>query len=184
MGNVDVRPGVRICAHTYINSGRIESDVYIGRYCSIGSNVTLGTGHHNVNLLSTSSWFESDAEPTMKMVDKVLRINIQILNDVWIGDNAIVMNGVTIGNGAVIGAGCIVTRDVPDYAIVIGSPARILRYRFDEVTVQRLLTLRWWELDDELLKEHRLSDIETSLDYLEQLPAAARAAKKEALIRI
>ncbi len=168
LGYAFIAPGVRMCAHTYINSGRICSESYIGRYCSIGNDVTIGTGHHNADLLSTSSWFDSNALPTFKFADNK-SVKVRIKNDVWIGDKAIIMSGVTVGNGAVIGAGAVVTKDVPDYAVVIGVPAKILKYRFDEHTIERLLRSRWWEFDDQLLKSHILNNIEDSLEFLETL---------------
>lgn len=184
LGDVRVAPGVRICAHTYMNGGRIESDTYIGRYCSIGFNVAIGTGHHDMSLLSTSSWFDSAALPTVKTVDKERKIKVRIDNDVWIGTGAIILSGVAIGTGAVIGAGAVVTRDVPAYAVVAGVPAQVVKYRFDERTIQRLLATRWWEIDDAVLKQHRLLDIQTSLSFLEQLPEAARTATVASLRRI
>ena len=182
LGEAQLRGGVRMLKHSYINSGSIYSGAYIGRYCSIGYGVSIGAGHHDLSLLSTSSWFESGAGSKVKMAEPEVRIRIK--NDVWIGSNVMIMNGVTIGNGACIGAGSIVTKDVPDYAIVIGVPARMLKMRFDQPIIDRLLKLKWWELDDQLLKEHTLLDIETSLEYLEGLPTSARTAVKETLIRI
>ena len=64
------------------------------------------------------------------------------------------MPGITIGNGAIIGAGAIVTKDVPDYAIVAGVPAKIIKYRFSEEIINKLLELKWWDLDPENIKEH------------------------------
>lgn len=180
LGNAVVMPGVRILAHSYINSGRIHSGVYIGRYCSIGNGVTIGTGHHDINLLSTSSWFNSGAAPTAKRAEP--EVLVRIKNDVWIGDEAIIMNGVTIGNGAVIGAGAVVTKDVPDYAVVAGVPAKVLKYRFEQAVIDRLLRLKWWELDDALLKQHVLLNIEDSLSFLEALPETART-KVEVKVR-
>lgn len=168
--------------HSYINSGRIQGGVYIGRYCSIGNNVTIGTGHHDMTLLSTSSWFDSDAKPSVKYApDGTL---VRIKNDVWIGDKVIIMNGVTIGNGAVIGAGAIVTKDVDDYSIVVGLPAKHLKYRFPPEIIARLLALRWWELDDKLLKKHRLLDIETSLTFLESIANTARTTQPQGIVKI
>jgi tetrahydrodipicolinate N-succinyltransferase len=135
-----------------------------------------------MNLLSTSSWFSSIAPPSVKTAEADVRVRIK--NDVWIGDGAIIMSGVTIGNGAVIGAGAVVTKDVPDYAVMIGVPARLLRYRFSAEIMHRLLALKWWELDDQLLKKHQLNNIQASLEYLESLPEEARTAKNLALQRI
>jgi carbonic anhydrase/acetyltransferase-like protein (isoleucine patch superfamily) len=73
---------------------------------------------------------------------------------VWIGHGALVLAGVKVGTGAIIGAGAVVTHDVPDYAIVGGVPARVIRYRFDVPLRERLLKSRWWELSDEWLEEH------------------------------
>jgi acetyltransferase-like isoleucine patch superfamily enzyme len=77
-----------------------------------------------------------------------------IKNDVWIGANSVIMPGVTIGNGAIVGAGAVVTKNVPDYAIVAGIPATIIKYRFSEETVKKLLDLKWWDLDPAIIKQN------------------------------
>ncbi|WP_281040324.1 MULTISPECIES: CatB-related O-acetyltransferase [unclassified Mesorhizobium] len=78
---------------------------------------------------------------------------IVVGHDVWIGARAIIMSGVTIGNGAVIGAGSVVTKDVPPYAIVAGSPARIIRYRFSPDVVDRIQASEWWTWSDERIRD-------------------------------
>jgi acetyltransferase-like isoleucine patch superfamily enzyme len=75
-------------------------------------------------------------------------------NDVWIGYGVLVKQGVTIGDGAVVGMGSVVTRDVPPYAIVAGNPAKLIRPRFDDATIELLLEIQWWKWDDETLTQH------------------------------
>jgi acetyltransferase-like isoleucine patch superfamily enzyme len=73
-------------------------------------------------------------------------------HDVWIGCNSVVLSGVTIGTGAVIGAGSVVTKDIPPYAIAYGNPAKVHRYRFDPETIDALLKSEWWRFSMEQLK--------------------------------
>ena len=81
------------------------------------------------------------------------RIEKTIIGDnVFLGANAVVLAGVRVGDGAIIGAGSVVTKDVPDYAIVVGSPARVIKYRFDEIMIQKIKSTKWWELDIEEAK--------------------------------
>ena len=90
-------------------------------------------------------------------------------NDVWIGSRVIIKQGLNIGTGAVIGAGSIVTKDVPEYAIVAGCPARIIRYRFDENTIKRLLATQWWTLSEKEIRRFAdcINDVEAFLESVE-----------------
>ena len=78
--------------------------------------------------------------------------DIVLGNDVWVGFEAVILAGVTIGDGAIIGARAVVTRDVPPYAIVGGVPARLIRRRFDEATIESLLALQWWDWEPERIR--------------------------------
>lgn len=127
----------------------------IGRYCSIGTNVTIFLGsEHRINWVSTYPftflWEEARSIPGHPST----KGDVAIGNDVWIGFGATILSGVTIGEGAAIGACSVVTRDVPPYAIVAGNPVRIVRYRFNEETIQKLLQIRWWDWPDEKVKEN------------------------------
>lgn len=90
-------------------------------------------------------------------------------NDVWIGDGAWIKNGVKIGDGAIIGARAVVTRDVPPYAVVAKSPARVIDYRFDADTIQTLLASKWWDLPDDIIRQIPFDDIEKTILFLASL---------------
>lgn len=87
-------------------------------------------------------------------LDSLKGISVVIGSDVWIGARAAILEGVTIGDGAVVAAGAVATKDVPPYAIVGGVPAKIIKYRFDEETIKKLLELKWWDKDMDWIVEH------------------------------
>jgi len=90
-------------------------------------------------------------------------------NDVWVGKNVTVCSGVAVHDGAVLGAGSVVTGDVPAYAIVVGSPANVIRYRFDDQVRESLVELRWWDLDETLLRSLPYTDIHKCIEELKNL---------------
>lgn len=131
---------VEIGAYGYIGRRCDISAARIGRFVSIGNNVGIGLGEHPIELLSTSHHFH-------RVDSNKAETRCEIGADVWIGASAIVRRGTKIGIGAIVGANSFVNRDVPDYAIFAGSPARLIRYRFDTDTIAHLLASRWWESD-------------------------------------
>lgn len=167
---------------SYVNSGAIRSYVEIGRYCSIGRDVSLGLGHHNVKGISGSPFFEHlSSGGAMKLASEEPRRRVVIGHDCWIGDGVKILSGVTIGHGAVLAAGCVVTKDVRPYEIVGGVPAKTLGRRFDDETVEALLRTRWWDLDPSWLQRNLAGGIDECLDIL---TAEGHAAPRFALQRV
>lgn len=142
---------------TYISSNAVINLTTIGKFCSIGPNLFCGFGIHPTNGLSTSPAFYSKNKQcgiSFSSENKIVEnLPITIGNDVFIGMNVTILDGVTIGDGAVIGAGAIVSKDIPPYAIAVGSPIRIIRYRFDDPTINKLLKIKWWDFPETQLSE-------------------------------
>jgi len=154
---------VKVGDYSYISINSMISFTEIGKFCSIGPNFFCGWGIHPTDCISTSPLFYSTKSPHSFCTDDkfVDRKKIIIGNDVFIGANVTILDGVTIGDGAVIGAGAVVSRDIPPYAIVAGSPIQVLRYRFDNVTIQELLDIKWWNLNEEHLQNVKKYFFET-----------------------
>ncbi len=144
----------KIDRYSYVGYDSEVINCDIGAFCSIANGLVVGGANHPLEWVSTSPVFYDIGSGTGHhlgnlLIEKTARTKIG--NDVWIGSRAIIMQGVDIGNGAVIGAGAIVTKDVPPYAIVAGCPAKIIRYRFDKETIAQLQKSKWWlKSDDEL----------------------------------
>lgn len=148
---------VKIGDYSYIGKNASISLTEIGKFCSIGPNLFCGWGIHPTNGISTSPVFYStkkQAGITYSNEDKFIeRKRILIGDDVFIGANVTILDGVTIGNGAVIGAGAVVTQDIPHYAIAAGVPAHVLKFRFDDNTIKKLLEIKWWDFEENKLNE-------------------------------
>lgn len=151
-----------IGAHSYMNNGGYMRDrILIGRYCSIGRRVTIGAGMHRVDGLSTypglnkgtSGQYSAEEREHLNITPKSKRRYTVIMNDVWIGDGAVIMPGIKVGTGSVIGANTVVTKDVEPYTIVGGVPGKSIRRRFPDDIVTELLKCQWWEMPHAELKE-------------------------------
>lgn len=127
-----------------------DAQLIMGAYCSVAANVqVLLGGEHRPDWATTYPFNAQDPRFTHLEGHPRTKGDVVIGNDVWLGREAMILSGVTIGDGAVVGARALVTRDVPPYGIVAGNPAVLVRKRFDEPTIARLLALRWWDWPDE-----------------------------------
>ena len=144
--------------HTFIQKNSRILNADIGKFCSISSRVSIGLGRHSTTSVSSHPAFYSSSQPVARTFSKTDHYvpfkRVTVGHDVWIGENAMVMDGVRIGTGAVIAMGSVVTANVPDYAIVAGNPARVFSSRFDEETREKLLATKWWEMPEDWLQEH------------------------------
>jgi acetyltransferase-like isoleucine patch superfamily enzyme len=146
---------VTIGKHTYFANTRAKN-LKIGSFCSVGPNTILGgLGAHPTNIISTHPAFYSNQCQSgksfyyNKKIDESPKTTIG--NDVWIGANSIIIDGVSVGNGVIVAAGAVVVKDVPDYAVVGGVPASIIKFRFNEDDIELLKALKWWDLPDCIL---------------------------------
>lgn len=140
--------------HYSVNHDRLM----IGKFCSIacGAKFIFTSANHSLKSLSTYPFpifFEEWGLDVTDITDAWdNKGDIIVGNDVWIGYEAVILSGVTIGDGAIIGSRAVVTKDIPPYTIVGGVPAKPIRKRFDDVTIARLLELKWWDWSEERIK--------------------------------
>jgi virginiamycin A acetyltransferase len=143
----------------------------IGKFCMIASDVTfiMNGANHLTEGLSSYPFAVFGGDWAGAMEGKIYpnRGDIVVGNDVWLGYKSVVMSGVTIGDGAIIGAYSVVTKDVPPYAIVGGNPAKIIRKRFLDSDIERLLTLAWWDWDFDRISRNVQHLTGSNLDALE-----------------
>lgn len=151
---------VRIGKYTYgLNSSTATFHTQIeeiGAFCSINNTASIGSVNHPIKFVSTHPFLyrENRGFVNQDNFEHLGNKKVVIGNDVWIGAHTVILPGVNIGNGAIIGAGAVVTKDVPPYAIVGGVPAKIIRYRFSQDIIEAMQEIQWWNWDDEKIKEN------------------------------
>lgn len=191
-----------IGAYSYVGGGEtwLRHVGLIGRFCSIAPDVRSGDFEHPTGFVSTHPLFQNGHGWQITAADFIARNQatiaksqslanelhedrfgkIQIGNDVWIGQGAFIRRGVEIGDGAIVGARSVVTRDVPPYAVVAGTPARILRYRFDPDVIAELLNLQWWGYGLTALEGVDFTDIDAALHGIRANIESGRASPYQA----
>src|SRR5208283_3837715 len=127
-----------------IDYGCVNTNIVFGNYTLTGPNLTIfaGGSEHDfkgVGVQPAAAYSKGD---------------IRVGNGVWIGYGVTIFTGVTIGDGAIIGACSVVSKDIPPYAVACGNPIKVIKYRFDEVTIAKLLKIAWWDRGEEFVKEN------------------------------
>lgn len=132
----------------------INNSVEIGNFCSIARDVTIQEYFHDHQKLTT--YYIGRNIFGQSIGDEVVsKGNIKIGHDVWIGTGVQIMSGITIGNGVVIAANSTVTKDIPPYSIVAGTPAKVIKMRFSEEIVEKIEKLQWWNWDLDKIKKSK-----------------------------
>jgi virginiamycin A acetyltransferase len=153
---------------SYINN------TYLHRFIHIGARVSVGGTEHPSDWLSiatfqyqnTSNHFGDGLSKKSLMFYNSIKKNTIINSDVWIGDNSIILKGVTLGIGSIVGAGSVVTKDTEPYSVVAGNPAKLIKYRFEESKIKELLATKWWEKDIKELEGLDFKDVNKAIFQL------------------
>lgn len=197
---MNVQHSLTLGAFSYAVSGFYFA-CRIGRYCSFGEEVQIGRHPHPLHWVTTSPFLYT---PYTGVLDQPLPPGVELTphkdfkrstrpvvakithigNDVWIGHGAFVLPGVTIGDGAVIAAMSVVTKDVPPYAVVAGSPAKVVKMRFPEAQVQALLASRWWEFAPWQLKGATVDDVDAFVAHVQDLRTAGTPPHAPAMVTL
>tara|TARA_B100000674_G_scaffold497496_1_gene531488 strand:+ start:3099 stop:3794 length:696 start_codon:yes stop_codon:yes gene_type:complete len=184
----EVEGALAIGGFTTISNSRIGRYFGIGcysymrstickNYISIGSRVSIGGLNHPTDWLSTHSFQYEDVsnaydetleDAKLAMLDKNENVRVRIGNDVWIGDNAVILSGVEIADGVIIGAGSVVTKPIKEpYSIVVGNPGIIKKKRFKEEIIEKIIKTNWWDFKiSEMPEKIKFDDIEKSINSL------------------
>lgn len=149
--------------YSYVSYNCTINNCEIGKFSSIAKSVKIGLGIHPTNFISTSPIFYSPTNPLKVNISKELKFKesepVKIGNDVWIGANVIVLDGVTIGNGAIVGSNSVVVKDVLPFSIVGGVPAKEIKKRFSQMIINAIEQSQWWDLHITFFEEEKVKFI-------------------------
>lgn len=161
----------KIGRYSYIGNNSFVIDTEIGNYTSIAPDCYIGGTNHPMDWVSTSPVFhkwENLMKKNFSNHEFEIFNNTIVGNDVWIGNKVMIKAGITISDGAVVGMGSIVTRDIGPYEIWAGNPAKMIRKRFDDDVIEKLMEIKWWEWSEEKLEVHA-SDFDSPRTFIESL---------------
>lgn len=178
--NTQLGPEARIGKYSGMNADCYIARASMGAYCAIGARTSFNPFNHPTDWMSINEFqyhpLSFDWVPEYTAIERLERTpdmfnSARIGNDVWTGHNVNVMAGINVGDGAVIAAGSVVTSDVPPYAIVAGVPAKVIRFRFPDAIVERLLKVRWWDFELSELSGLNFRNVPEILPVLEEMRA-------------
>tara|TARA_R110000822_G_scaffold215362_6_gene350248 strand:+ start:232 stop:870 length:639 start_codon:yes stop_codon:yes gene_type:complete len=150
-----IAAGTVIGFGTRINHASHIGKCEIGRYCACGGRLVVRSEDHHVHYLNMQDWLQHTVIGSQVKVAGKSKGPVIIGHASWLGDSVIILPGVKIGVGAVIGAGSVVTKDVPDFAIAVGNPAKVIKYRFSEEVATFVRELAWWNWSPEKIRKNR-----------------------------
>jgi chloramphenicol O-acetyltransferase type B len=141
--------------YSYISQNSIVNKSVIGKFCSIGPGCFIGLWEHNTDVSTHSFYLYETSGGFVKGYRNYKKdvITTTLGSDVWVGANAVILKGIKIGHGSIVAASSVVTKDVPEYAVVAGNPARIIKYRFSESEIKFMLNTEWWDFRREVIQE-------------------------------
>ena len=132
-------------SHTLLH----HEDVEVGKYTAIGANCIFHGSDNHITVIEPKR-VSNNIDTTGYSKGKII-----IENDVWIGDGVRILSGVHIGNGVIVGAGAVVANNIDPYAIAVGNPAKCIKYRFNQEAIEKLLKIRWWDWEPDLVAERK-----------------------------
>ena len=151
-----VDPAAKIGKYCRVNQPSFIGKCEIGNFVACGGRLIVRSSDHHMCFANMQDWAQK------KIIQSNLRVAgkekglVLIKSACWIGDSVIILPGASIGFGAVIGAGSVVTKSIPDFAIAVGNPAKVIRYRFDEEIIRLLLKTKWWDWSEKKIRENKM----------------------------
>jgi acetyltransferase-like isoleucine patch superfamily enzyme len=176
--NSQVGPDVIVGKYFGMNESCFIARATVGNYCSFGARTSINPFNHPTNWISTNEFqYHPTSFDWVPEYNELIRLErtpamfsqVVIGNDVWSGHNVNIMPGVEVGDGAIIGAGAVVTKNVPPYAVVSGVPSTIKRYRFSEKIIERFIAVKWWNMELSDLSGLPFNNAEQCLSLLEEI---------------
>lgn len=157
--------------YSYISQQSIVNKTNVGKFVSIANGCYIGLWEHNTEVSTHSFYLYEHSGHFVKgykNYDKDI-IETNIGNDVWVGANTVILKGIKISDGAIIGASAVVTKDVPPYAIAVGNPAKVLKYRYTQKEIDWLMSIKWWDFDRDKIQEIVNQDGFTSFELFKKI---------------